>query len=127
MNLSRFALAVAAVAAFSAPLAAGAQTTAPPPPAAAPAPPSGAAHRGHHAGPWMQSLHSLQLGDDQRRQIAALIKASHQANRGADRDTRRANAKQLHAQIEALLSPGQRVQFHAELRRERAARRVAHP
>jgi Spy/CpxP family protein refolding chaperone len=111
--------ALALFAAFALPLAASAQTvpapgasaqTVPNPGASAPVP---AVHRHHNR--YMHTLRGLQLSDTQKQQIAGIMKNARGANKNADPQTRRANVRALHQQIEGVLTDEQRSQLHAKL------------
>jgi Spy/CpxP family protein refolding chaperone len=114
--------ALALFAAFALPLAASAQTvpapgasaqTVPAPGASAPVP---AVHRHHrHHNRYMHALRGLQLSDTQKQQIAGIMKNARGANKNADPQTRRANVRALHQQIEGVLTDEQRSQLHAKL------------
>jgi Spy/CpxP family protein refolding chaperone len=107
-HLGAFAL----LAAFALPLAASAQTA--PNQGVAPAP--AAQHqRHHHHNRYMHAMRGLQLSPAQKQQIAGIMKGSRGANTAADPQTRRANAKALHQQIEGVLTDAQRSQLHANL------------
>jgi Spy/CpxP family protein refolding chaperone len=107
--------ALALAAAFALPLAASAQT-APAPGAAAPAATAHHHHRRHHHhNRYMHAMRGLGLSAAQKQQIAGIMKSSHGANKSADPQTRRANAKALHQQIEGVLTDSQRSQLHAKL------------
>ena len=106
--------ALALLAAFAFPLAASAQTV-PAPGAAAPAATAHQHHRRHHHNRYMQAMRGLGLSAAQKQQIAGIMKSSHGANKNADPQTRRTNARALHQQIEGVLTDGQRSQLHAKL------------
>ena len=104
------------------PAAAFAQTPAGPvaPPAGAPA-----AHHHHHRSALHAALGKLNLSAAQKTQLAAVFaqaKQQRQANRTADPATRKANAQQFRSQIDGILTPAQRTQFHAALQQARAHR-----
>jgi len=102
----------ALLAAFALPLAASAQTV-PAPGAATPVP---AMHRHHrHHNPYMHAVRGLQLSDAQKQQIAGIMKSARGENKNADPQTRRANVRALHQQIEGVLTDDQRSQLHAKL------------
>ena len=106
--------ALALLAAFAFPLAASAQTVpVPAPGAAAPAP--AAHHYRHHHNRYMHAMRGLNLSDAQKQQIAGILKSSRGANKNADPQTRRADARALHQQIEGVLTDAQRSQLHAKL------------
>jgi len=118
---TRFFAAAALAAGLAIPAAAFAQTPgAPvPPPAAAPA-----AHH-HHRGAMHAALGKLNLSAAQNSQLAAVFaqaKQQRQANRNADPATRKANAQRFRSQIDGILTPAQRTQFHAALQQARAHR-----
>jgi Spy/CpxP family protein refolding chaperone len=118
-------LGVALGAALLAPLGAAAQTL---PPATAPAPAAApaAAHR-HHGG-LRHALRNLNLTDDQRTQIAAIMKQTRAANQSApDRETKRANNRRMRARINSLLTPDQRTALRTALHRERSTQNQAPP
>ncbi len=102
------------------PIAASAQAApvAPAPPAPATAPSPGAMHQ-HHRSPYMTALRSLTLTPDQQQQIAGFMRDTKAANAGADKETKRANAKKLRAEIAGVLTPDQLTQLHAALLAQR--------
>jgi Spy/CpxP family protein refolding chaperone len=112
LSQRRLILSAALVTAFAAPLAAFAQQ-APPPVFGSSAPGS------RFGSPFMRALRTLDLSASQRQQIEDAVAQTRQANRNADESTRRVNRERLHAQIDAILSPEQRVQFQAELQKQR--------
>jgi Spy/CpxP family protein refolding chaperone len=83
----------------------------------------GAAH--HHRAGIRQALKRLNLTDDQRRQIAGIMKQTRQANQNADQPTRRANMKQMRAQINGVLTADQQTELRKTLRAMRRADRAA--
>ncbi|MGB8267814.1 MAG: hypothetical protein WCE44_15930 [Candidatus Velthaea sp.] len=87
-------------------------------------PPAASAHHHRHGGIG-HALKTLNLSPAQREQIAGIMKQSHAANKNADPKTRRANMKQLRAQINGVLTPDQQAQLKTELRKEHAARATA--
>jgi Spy/CpxP family protein refolding chaperone len=115
--------AAALVAALTLPAAAFAQQApAAPPAAAAPAP----GMQRHH-GAYLSALKQVNLSDAQRQQIRAAMLKTRQANQNADPDTRRANRQALRAQIDGIMTPDQRTQFHTALRQARRNARAAAP
>jgi Spy/CpxP family protein refolding chaperone len=113
MTPIRFISAAALAASLALPLAASAQQAPPAPPAGAPAQTH---HRGAH---YMRALRNLNLSDAQRQKIRSAIAQMRQTNQNADPQTRRANVHQLRSQIDAMLTPDQRTQLHAQLRTQR--------
>lgn len=116
--------ALALLAALALPFTATAQAI-PAPGAVAPgvsAPVPGAApHRGHHRGNrYMRIVRELALTDAQKQQIAGILKNARSATPNADPQTRRANARAMRGQIEAVLTDAQRAQLHAKLAQERS-------
>jgi Spy/CpxP family protein refolding chaperone len=117
MSLARHFSALALVAGLLVPAAACAQQNPPPSqaqqqqPQAAP----GAAAPHHRAG-LRQALKRLNLTPDQRQQIAGIMKQTRQANQNADQPTRRANMKQMRAQINGVLTADQQTQLRRTLR-----------
>jgi Spy/CpxP family protein refolding chaperone len=109
--------ALALVAAFAFPLAASAQAV-PAPPAGAPAAPV-QQHRHHHHNRYLHAMRGLHLSDAQRAQIAGILKNARGQNKGVDPQTRRANVRALHQQIESVLTDDQRNQLHAKLAQSR--------
>jgi Spy/CpxP family protein refolding chaperone len=99
------------------PLAALAQTA---PPDAAPPVAASQAQPHHHHGRYLTAVHSLALTPDQTQQIRAFVRATRQANAGADAPTRRANARKLRQQIAGVLTPEQQTQLRAALAQQRA-------
>jgi Spy/CpxP family protein refolding chaperone len=62
-----------------------------------------------------QILMSLNLSDQEKSQIKAIMQNTRQQNQNADRDTRRANMQAAFKKIDAILTPDQRQQLHAKL------------
>ena len=115
---------------LAAPLAASAQTASPatPPPPAAGAAPAGSVPNGapqHRHPRYLLAVRSLTLTADQKQQIAGFLHDTKAANQGADRGTRRANAKKLRDEINGVLTPDQRTQLRAALAQQRAAAQQA--
>jgi Spy/CpxP family protein refolding chaperone len=116
--------ALALLAAFALPLAASAQTF-PNPGNAGPAPsapqtqqqPQPQHHRRHN--PYLHAMRGLGLSPAQRQQIAGIMKSSRAASKGADPQTRHANRLAMQQQIDGVLTPDQRTQFHAKLAQAR--------
>jgi Spy/CpxP family protein refolding chaperone len=107
--------ALALFAAFALPLAASAQTV-PAPGAAAPAATAQHPHHGHHHhNRYFHAMRGLGLSAAQKQQIASIVKSSRGANKNADPQTRRANVRAMHQQIEGVLTDSQRGQLHAKL------------
>jgi Spy/CpxP family protein refolding chaperone len=122
MFIPRLAAAVLG-AALSVPAAAFAQQ-APYPAATAPAYPGGApAGRRHHQNRFRAALRGLNLSQAQRQQIDQAFARTKAANHNADRTTRRANMQKLRSDVEAILTPAQRTQLQAALRKSRGQRR----
>ncbi len=71
------------------------------------------------------ALAKLNLSDAQKQQIHDAMRQSRQATRNADEATRKANREKLRAQIDGILTPDQRAQFHGEMQAMRA-RHAAH-
>jgi Spy/CpxP family protein refolding chaperone len=117
--------AAALVAALVLPGAAFAQTPAPLPPApgaAVPGQPGQPGRHRHRHGGLRAALQSLNLTDAQKSQIQQLISQNREANRNADPATRKANRQALRAKIEAILTPAQRTQLQAALKRNHRKR-----
>ena len=123
MFIPRLAAAVLG-AALSVPAAALAQQT-PSPAATAPAYPAAGVSAGQHhrRNRFRAALRGLNLSPAQRQQIDQAFARTKAANRNADRTTRRANVQKLRADVEAILTPAQRTQLQAELRKSRGHRR----
>ncbi|MDP9017711.1 MAG: hypothetical protein M3N19_05275, partial [Candidatus Eremiobacteraeota bacterium] len=99
-----FLIPVSMVAALALPVASMAQSAPADPPAAA-----GQMHHGHHNG-FMRAMKNLNLTDDQKTKMKALMMAFHQAHpQGSPRDPEA--MKTLHDQMMALLTPAQQAQF----------------
>jgi Spy/CpxP family protein refolding chaperone len=62
-----------------------------------------------------QILMSLQLGDQQKAQIKAIMRDARQQSQNVDRETRRANMQAAFKKVDAVLTPAQRQQFHAKI------------
>jgi Spy/CpxP family protein refolding chaperone len=123
--LSSFRLVAAAVlaGALIVPAAAIAQQT-PAPGAVYPTPPARGArhgHHGHHNG-LRAALRQLNLSSTQQQQIDQALARTKDANRNADRATRKANVQKLRADVDAILTPAQRTQLQAAMRRMREQR-----
>jgi Spy/CpxP family protein refolding chaperone len=110
------------------PLAASAQSApaapAVPPISSSPATPGAAPaapHHPHHRSRYFAAIRSLNLSDDQKAQIRGMVRAAKQSNAGADAPTRRANMKQLRAQIAGVLTADQRTRLRTALAQQRAA------
>lgn len=119
---TRLFAAVTLAAGLVIPAAAFAQTPTAPvhPPAGAPA-----AHHQHHRNGLRAALGKLNLSAAQKTQLATVFaqaKQQRQANRAADPATRKANGQRFRAQIDGILTPAQRTQFHAALQQARAHR-----
>jgi Spy/CpxP family protein refolding chaperone len=114
MNSSptRFIAAAVLTATMALPLAAAAQQAPPAPPAGGPVQRNHHGHGGHYG----RALRHLHLSDAQRQQIRTAMTQMRQNNQNVDPQTRRANVKQLRAQIDAILTPDQRTRLHNELR-----------
>ena len=65
----------------------------------------------------MHALRSLNLSDAQRAQIRDTVRQTRTANQNADPQTRRSNMQAMRQQVEAILTPAQRAQFHAAMQR----------
>ena len=116
MSISRFLGAAAFLASLSAPVTALAQQA--PPPAAATFAPDARAQHGHrHGGGLRKALQSLNLTAAQKTQIDQAFAQTRQANKNADKATRKANRTQLRGRIEAILTPAQRAQLKSALQR----------
>ena len=115
--------ALALLAAFAMPLAASAQTF-PNPGAPGSAPsaqqPGQQPAQHHHRNPFMRAMRGLGLSAAQRQQIVSIMKNSRAANKSADAQTRRANRLAMRQQIDGVLTPDQRTQFHAKLAQARS-------
>jgi len=114
--------ALALLAAFAMPLAASAQNF-PNPGSAGPAPSAQQtqqqpAHH-HRRNPYMHAMRGLGLSSAQRQQIVGIMKSSRASSKGADPQTRRANRLAMRQQIDGVLTPDQRTQFHAKLAQAR--------
>lgn len=124
MNL-RIAAAVFAVA-LSIPAAAFAQQTPLPAATAGPAFPGSGAPAGRHrnrSNRLRAALHQLNLSATQQQQIDQALARAKDANRNADRPTRRANMQKLRADIDAILTPAQRTQLQLAMRKSRGQHR----
>ncbi len=86
-----------------------------PPAASAPANTAPGSVPRHHHNRYMRAVRSLNLSDAQKQQIRGFVQAMRTANQNADPVTKRANAKQLRAQIDGVLTPDQRTQLRAAL------------
>jgi Spy/CpxP family protein refolding chaperone len=110
--------ALALLAAFATPLVACAQTA----PAAAPgasAAPQTQQRPHHRRNGYMRAMRNLNLSDAQKQQIAGIVKSARASAKGADPQTRRANALAMRKQIEGVLTDAQRAQLQAQLARGR--------
>jgi Spy/CpxP family protein refolding chaperone len=68
----------------------------------------------------MRAMRGLGLSAAQRQQIVSIMKNSRAANKSADPQTRRANRLAMRQQIDGVLTPDQRTQFHAKLAQARS-------
>jgi Spy/CpxP family protein refolding chaperone len=81
------------------------------------------ARRGHgKRGAYMRIVNSLPLNNYQRQQIAQDVATARQADQGANRRTKRRNRKQLHQQIDSILTPDQLAQVRAQMEASRGQR-----
>jgi len=118
LSISRFFGTAAFVAALAVPATAFAQQApAPVAPTAVPGAP-GARH-GHRHGGFRKALSGLNLTAAQQTQIDQAFAQTRQANKNADKATRKANRTQLRSRIEAILTPAQRTQLNAALHRNK--------
>ena len=62
-----------------------------------------------------QILLSLNLSDQQKAQIRAIVQSARQQSQNADRETRRANMQTAFKKIDGVLTPSQRQKLHAKL------------
>jgi len=82
-------------------------------PEGAPGGPGGTGGHGKRMG---QVLLGLGLNDKQKDQIRGIMAAARKENEGVtDRDQRRANMKKAFGQIDTVLTPAQRKQFHDKM------------
>ncbi len=70
---------------------------------------------GQHRPRFGQVLMTLNLSDQQKAKIRALMQSTRQQNQNADRETRRANMQAAFKKIDAILTPAQRQKLHAKL------------
>jgi Spy/CpxP family protein refolding chaperone len=115
--------ALALLAAFALPLTASAQNF-PNPGNAGPAPSAPQTQQQpqqhhHRRNPYLHAMRGLGLSSAQRQQIAGIMKNSRTASKGADPQARRANRLAMRQQIDGVLTPDQRTQFHAKLAQAR--------
>lgn len=75
--------------------------------------PSPAPAQGHRR--FGQILLSLNLSDQEKAQIRAIVQSARRQSQNADRETRRANMQAAFKKIDGLLTPAQRRQLHAKL------------
>ena len=116
MSTSRILGAAALLAVLALPAAALAQQATPFPMATA-VPGMPGAHHGHRHNGLRNALRGLNLTPAQQSQIDQAFAQTRQANQNADRTARKANRKQLRARIDAILTPAQRTQLDAALKR----------
>lgn len=119
MPISFLRAAAAIALAAGLPIAASAQVVPAPPANGAPA----QAGHAHRVSPYMHALRSLNLSDSQKSQIRSIMQSYRQKNKGVDRTTRRANTKQMRADIVNVLTPDQRTALQQNLRQMRAQNR----
>jgi Spy/CpxP family protein refolding chaperone len=87
-------------------------------------PPAGGPH-GHRMG---QMLMSLNLSDDQKQRISAIMADARKQNADVtDRDQRRANMKAAIAKVDTVLTPAQRTEWHAKMEAARQQTQGSHP
>ena len=72
-------------------------------------------------------LESLNLNEDEKQKIRAIMADAREKSRNADPETRRANFKAAFAQIDAILTPDQRTQLHAKLQAMRHNQETPQP
>ena len=72
-------------------------------------------------------LESLNLSEDEKQKIRAIMADAREKSRNADPETRRANFKAAFAQIDAILTPDQRTQLHAKLQAMRHNQETPQP
>jgi Spy/CpxP family protein refolding chaperone len=86
--------------------------------------------QGGHGKRMGQILLGLGLNDKQKDQIRGIMAAARKQNEGVtDRDVRRANFKKATEQIDTVLTPAQRKQFHdkmAAMRQQYQAGQTSH-
>jgi Spy/CpxP family protein refolding chaperone len=81
------------------------------------------AQRGQRFG---QMLLTLNLSDDQKAKIRAIIQTARDQNKNVtDRDTRRANMHAAFAKVQTVLTPGQQKKLQAEMQAAKAQRDAA--
>jgi Spy/CpxP family protein refolding chaperone len=87
--------------------------------------PPAQSERGRRMG---QMLMSLNLSDEQKTQIRAIIADARKANQNVtDRDQKRANMKAAYAKVETVLTPAQRSELHAKIEAMRQQNQAPHP
>lgn len=87
-------------------------------------PPAGGPH-GRRMG---QMLMSLNLSDDQKQRIRAIMADARNQNADVtDRDQRRANMKGALAKVDTVLTPAQRTEWHAKMEAGRRQAQGAQP
>ena len=118
MSISRILGAAAFLASLAVPVTALAQQ-APAPAMATFAPDSRGQHGHRHGGGLRKALQSLNLTAAQKTQIDQALAQTRQANKNADKATRKANRTQLRSRIDAILTPAQRTQLNAALHRNK--------
>jgi Spy/CpxP family protein refolding chaperone len=130
MPAPRFITALALVAVFAGPLAAGAQTPPPPAPIGSGAPAMTPHHHHHrHRDPFMRALRTVTLTPAQQKQIAGFRDQAKKSKANADSATRKTNDSKLHDQIMGVLTPDQKTQVTAAMQHDtrRFPEGAAHP
>ncbi|HEY0393849.1 MAG TPA: hypothetical protein VGD01_05085 [Candidatus Elarobacter sp.] len=116
MSTTRLLGVAALLAALALPAAALAQQG-PPAPAATAVPGMPGAQHGHRHNGLRNALRGLNLTPAQQSQIDQAFAQTRAANQNADKAARKANRRQLRARIDAILTPDQRTQLNAALKR----------
>jgi Spy/CpxP family protein refolding chaperone len=90
-------------------------------------PSGGPQPNGPHGNRMGKILMSLNLNDDQKTQIRAIIADARKQNANVtDRDQKRANMKAAYAKVDTVLTPAQRTQLHAKLDAMRQQNQTTH-
>lgn len=78
-------------------------------------------------GKYLRIVNSLPLSNAQRQQIDQYVAATHQADQGANKRTRHAHRKQLHREIDSILTPEQLAVVRSQMGASRGQRRQGRP
>jgi Spy/CpxP family protein refolding chaperone len=78
-------------------------------------------------GKYLRIVNSLPLSNAQRQQIDQDVAATHQADQGANRRTKREHRKQLHRAIDSILTPEQLAVVRSQMQASHGQRQQGRP